>query len=619
MKKRILSLALALILCFSLAAGAMAQWRFTDVNPGDWFYEHVKRAVETGLVDGKTDTTYNPYDNLTYAEAVKLAACMHKKASTGSDAFTQGSPWYQVYVDYAKAKGIITKDYVWNGKATRAGYMEIFARALPATVGAGGVPPLTAINSVPDGSIPDVPVTHPQAAAIYKLYRAGILDGVDSAFNCNPGANIRRSEVAAILTRMMNADARLHFSIGGETALTVTTHPEDQTAVEGEQVTFTVAASGGKTPYTYQWEYTYDGISGWEAADDSNYYSDARTAALTVRVVSADWNGNYRYRCVIADAAGSRVTSDDAGITEKTAALSITTHPEDQTAVEGEQVTFTVAASGGKTPYTYQWEYTYDGISGWEAADDSNYYSDARTAALTVRVVSADWNGNYRYRCVITDAAGSRVTSNSAGISKKNTLVITKQPENKLVPVNTWAAFTVEVAGGQKPYTYRWQLTTDSLSSWVNVPVYEDNYRGIDTATLRVRATVGDWTANYRYRCVITDAAGNQVMSAAVRIMEKMTFQSPQSVRGAVGDWVTFTMQVQGGVKPYTYQWQVLTNGANLQDISDTEYFQGAKTATLRTQVTRADFDYNLKYRCVVTDQNGQKACSDFAYVIGNR
>ncbi|MCF0151398.1 MAG: S-layer homology domain-containing protein, partial [Firmicutes bacterium] len=69
------------------------------------------------------------------------------------------------------------------------------------------------INNVPDGSIPDVPMDHPQAKAIYKLYRAGILEGSGDQHLCNPNANIKRSEVAAILTRMMDPNARRHFEM----------------------------------------------------------------------------------------------------------------------------------------------------------------------------------------------------------------------------------------------------------------------------------------------------------------------------------------------------------------------------------------------------------------------
>ena len=51
---------------------------FTDIEEtSGWIYESVKAAWEMGLINGKTDTQFMPDDNLTYAEAVKLAACMH--------------------------------------------------------------------------------------------------------------------------------------------------------------------------------------------------------------------------------------------------------------------------------------------------------------------------------------------------------------------------------------------------------------------------------------------------------------------------------------------------------------------------------------------------------------
>jgi len=180
---------------------------FTDVLPSHWFYDDVKTAWRQDLIDGTSATTYSPNNNLTYAQAIKLAACIHQLYNTGAVTLVNGSPnWYDSFVTYAKNNGIISKDYTWSAPATRAGYMEIFANALPASA-------FAAINTIPDGSIPDVPMTHPQAAAIYKLYRAGILQGTGAAHNCNPGSNIRRSEVAAVLTRMMNESERIPFSI----------------------------------------------------------------------------------------------------------------------------------------------------------------------------------------------------------------------------------------------------------------------------------------------------------------------------------------------------------------------------------------------------------------------
>ena len=227
--KKILALILSAILCFS-AIGTVyaAEMNFTDVNASDWFYNDVKSAVEMGLINGKSPTTYAPNDNLTYAEAIKLAACMNQLYNEGAISLASGSPWYKPYVDYCIDKEIIDKEYNYEDFATRAGYMGIFAKALPDEG-------LEAINNVPDNSIPDVPSSRAYAAGVYKLYRAGILQGVDDAHNCNPLANITRAEVAAILTRMMNEDKRVSITdMGKEEDKKEETKPEEK---EPEEVT----------------------------------------------------------------------------------------------------------------------------------------------------------------------------------------------------------------------------------------------------------------------------------------------------------------------------------------------------------------------------------------------
>ena len=208
MKKKILSLALVMALCLTVwpAVSLAAGLPFADVPAGVWFYNDVKTAFESGLINGRSATKFAPDDNLTYAEAVKLAACMHQKYTTGSVTLKNGDPWYRSYVDYAKKNRIISKDYSWNAKATRAGYMEIFAGALPSAAFAH-------INTVFDNAVRDVQMGHPSYNAIYKLYRAGIVEGANAQRDCRPDADIKRGEVAAILTRMMDPSARKHFTL----------------------------------------------------------------------------------------------------------------------------------------------------------------------------------------------------------------------------------------------------------------------------------------------------------------------------------------------------------------------------------------------------------------------
>ena len=184
---------------------------FNDVLTSDWFYDDVYAAVNMGLINGKyvTPPLYVPNGYLTIAEAIKLAACMRQYYETGSVTLVNGSPWYQSYVDYCGDYGIIgyhEYDGKYNNYATRAEYAVIFANALPPSE-------FAAINNILNGDIPDVTLMDSYGEAVYKLYNAGILQGNDSAGTFAPNTNIKRSEVAAILTRMMDSSARKTFSL----------------------------------------------------------------------------------------------------------------------------------------------------------------------------------------------------------------------------------------------------------------------------------------------------------------------------------------------------------------------------------------------------------------------
>ena len=209
MKKRALSILLVLVLALSLTTTALAAGLpFKDVPSNAWYYEAVDDAYNLALINGRDETHFAPDANLTYAEAVKLAACMNQKAALGYVVeMGGGDPWYQPYIDYCREQGIISKDYPWDKNATRAGYVEIFAHALPEES-------FRARNDIADGTIPDVSMSHPQAAEIYLLYRAGILTGNDANGIFNPSDNIKRCQVAAILTRMMIESERKDVYLG---------------------------------------------------------------------------------------------------------------------------------------------------------------------------------------------------------------------------------------------------------------------------------------------------------------------------------------------------------------------------------------------------------------------
>ncbi|MBQ8396820.1 MAG: S-layer homology domain-containing protein [Clostridia bacterium] len=188
---------------------------FTDVPETAWYYQWVQGAHRMGLINGKTTTTYVPDANMNWAEAVKLAACMHQLYHNGAVTLENGDPWYMSYLDYCRAQGIVPEASTAElpGYAdiaaragepiTRAEYVWLFSRALPAEA-------LPAVNTIPDNSIPDVKTTDSALDdGIYLFYRAGILNGMDAYGTFSPDSHIRRSDVAAILMRLMDASYRV--------------------------------------------------------------------------------------------------------------------------------------------------------------------------------------------------------------------------------------------------------------------------------------------------------------------------------------------------------------------------------------------------------------------------
>lgn len=188
---------------------AYVQGQFSDVPANQWFTDNVANAFSLGLMKGNSAMTFGPYGDVTIAEAIAMAARIHSIYTTGTDNFTQDTPWYQCYLDYAYQNQIISYAYYncdAKHKATRAQFAEIFAAALPDEA-------LFAMNNIADNAIPDVKTKDSCSESIYKLYRAGILAGGDAKGTFSPGTFITRAECATIVARMADSDNRMSFSL----------------------------------------------------------------------------------------------------------------------------------------------------------------------------------------------------------------------------------------------------------------------------------------------------------------------------------------------------------------------------------------------------------------------
>lgn len=196
----------------ALGSDTQVTFPFNDVSKADWYYNSVRSAWYNGLIDGVTRYEFQPDSTLTVAQAIKLAAALYQMEHEGKVRLTNGeTKWYDTYVSYAIANGIIEQSYAsytdaqMNAPVTRGEFVHIFH---------GAKDGYTAISTVADGAILDVKTGDKFAAEIYELYRAGILTGSDAKGTFHAASTIKRSEAATILLRMYDSSVRIPITLG---------------------------------------------------------------------------------------------------------------------------------------------------------------------------------------------------------------------------------------------------------------------------------------------------------------------------------------------------------------------------------------------------------------------
>ena len=94
--------------------------------------------------------------------------------------------------------------------------------------------------------------------------------------------------------------------------------------------------------------------------------------------------------------------------------------------------------------------------------------------------------------------------------SQSDELRFTRLPEDVTAQEGEDVAFQVEVAGGKPPHTYQWQMWDPEHEKWVDLP-------GFTEPTLSRKDIEKKWDGA-RFRCVVTDAEGTQIISREVTL-----------------------------------------------------------------------------------------------------
>lgn len=241
--------------------------------------------------------------------------------------------------------------------------------------------------------------------------------------------------------------------------------------------------------------------------------------------------------------------------TEHLSTLQITKQPQDAAIEYGKEALLSVEVKGGLAPYTYQWKQNGVPIEGADKAEFN--VSDAGL-----------------YSCAVTDHNGTTVYSDLAAV--KFALTITWPPM-----LNDKNELAIVAAGGTEPYTYQWQIK--SGDAWDNV----------ENGTSDVIII----SKNGIYRCVVTDAEGTKKISSEFPVTKFLTVTKQPQDNAEI-----LSVAAEGGTEPYTYQWEVQMSETYWADV------EGGNQPDLKP----AD---NGVFRCVITDDAGQKAISDSAQI----
>jgi uncharacterized protein (TIGR02145 family) len=301
-------------------------------------------------------------------------------------------------------------------------------------------------------------------------------------------------------------------------APSIAVQPQSQTVTAGQNVTFSVTATG-TGQLSYQWKENGTNISGATASSYS---------------ISNVQSGNAgTFTVVVSNSVGNSV-SNDATLTVTAAAVApaITVQPASQTITAGQSVTFSVTATG-TAPLSYQWEKDGTDISG-ATANSFSITNVQNSNAGTYSVTVSNSTGN-------APSTGAVLTVTAAPVPP----TISSQPQSQTVTAGQSITFTV-VASGAGTLSYQWEKNGAAISG--------------ATASRFTLSNVQSGNAG-TYAVVVTNSAGTDTSSGAVLTVNPATvapsiITQPQSQTLTAGSSVEFSVAATG-TAPLSFQWYV--------------------------------------------------------------
>ena len=368
----------------------------------------------------------------------------------------------------------------------------------------------------------------------------------------------------------------------------ISQQPVDVMVEEGEKAVVKLSATG--EDLTYDWYYRNPGKSYFE------YTSTFKGNSYTIPSLDESRNGRTVY-CIITDKYGNSVQSDEATISIGNA-LKIVTQPQSVYVVKGEKAVIKLSATGDDL--TYKWYFKNAGASAFV------YTSSFKGNSYTIPSMDESRNGRQVY-CIITDKYGNSIKSDTVSLNLGTPLNITQQPQSVTVAKGQKAVIKLSATGDD--LTYKWYFKNAGASAFV----YTSSFKGYNYTIPSM-----DESRNGRQvYCVVTDKYGNYIQSETATLSlydGPVIAQQPQDACVNYFDEVKFTLKATGD--NITYQWQMCNDTGIWHNVyNSSTWAQGGETDTFTFVATESDLEGFYKYRCIVTDENGESVVSNVVRV----
>ncbi len=178
----------------------MTSFTFTDVNSNDWSFTGVKTCYDKGILLGYQDGTYRPKADVTWGQAIVIAARIH--AAYYGNALPlelqAGDYWYSPYYRYCAGQDMIPADCPKGVNLDRVAIPRyalayIFSR----TIDAEDMPAISDRQITDLGKIPSAYVS-----SVKLMYSSGIMNGwADYSFGGDRLTN--REQIAVVVSRLL--------------------------------------------------------------------------------------------------------------------------------------------------------------------------------------------------------------------------------------------------------------------------------------------------------------------------------------------------------------------------------------------------------------------------------